>query len=432
MRRSLIVVAVAVTSMVAIAFLVPLAILTRDLAADRELASAERDAESVARLIVVVAESSGSIDIDQVLPSVSATDRPLTVVAPDGTVVGPPLDQGEDISPAEEGASFRQPVEGGEAVYVPVVTSDGTFVVRSVATDEAMTEGVVRTWIILVVVGVVLVMIAVLVADRLGRSVVTPVEELSEAAERLGAGDLDARVEPSGPDEIEAVGRAFNRLAIQVEELLRSEREEVADLAHRLRTPLTGARLTAESLPTDERREVILGQLDELHRVVDHVIAEARRVDRASMMTRSDLAQITGYRITYWEPLASDEERDVTVDIAVRPAPVGVARNDLTAAVDALIGNVFAHTERGVGLTVAVRESPGGGVEFVVEDRGDGFPSDIDVTARGESGARSSGLGLDIARRTVESAGGSMVVGTSPSGGASVVLRFPPLAASIV
>ena len=59
MRRSLIVVAVAVTSMVAIAFLVPLAILTRDLAADRELAAAERDAESVARLIVLVAESSG-------------------------------------------------------------------------------------------------------------------------------------------------------------------------------------------------------------------------------------------------------------------------------------------------------------------------------------------------------------------------------------
>ncbi len=177
---------------------------------------------------------------------------------------------------------------------------------------------------------------------------------------------------------------------------------------------------------------MILGQLDELHRVVDHVIAEARRVDRASMVTRSDLAQITGYRITYWEPLASDEEREVTVDIAVRPAPVGVARNDLTAAVDAMIGNVFAHTERGVGFTVAVRESSGGGVDLVVEDRGEGFPSDIDVTARGESGARSSGLGLDIARRTVESAGGSMVVGTSSSGGASVVLRFPPLAASIV
>ena len=72
-------------------------------------------------------------------------------------------------------------------------------------------------------------------------------------AERLGRGDLDARVEPGGPDEVREVGAALNRLAARISELLAREREEVADLSHRLRTPVTALRLDVESLPEAAR-----------------------------------------------------------------------------------------------------------------------------------------------------------------------------------
>ena len=69
-----------------------------------------------------------------------------------------------------------------------------------------------------------------------------------DAALALGGGDLDRRVAPAGPHEIADVGVAFNFLAERLRLLLAGERESVADLSHRLRTPLTALRATHPAL----------------------------------------------------------------------------------------------------------------------------------------------------------------------------------------
>lgn len=424
MRTRLIVVAVAVTSMVAIAFLVPLAILTRELAADRERLAAENDAETIARFLIVLPRE----DIEAVVAtggvSNSVTDRSASIVFPDGTVSGAPLDGDEELAPAFEGASYRQGVSGGEAVYVPVVTSDGTAVVRVVADAEAMTDGVTRTWAILGALGAVLVMIAVFIADRLARSFVKPVEELSEAAARLGAGDLEARVQPAGPPEIEEVGETFNALALEVERLIQSEREDAADLAHRLRTPLTGARLTAESLPPGEQRNMMLIELDELERSIDFVITEARRPIRQATGSSTNVVDVAAERAEFWTPLAADEGRAFSTSITEGVAMVAVPSSDLKAALDAIIGNVFAHTPSGTSFRLVVTATDTE-VVVLVSDDGSGFPHGMDASARGASGGASTGLGLDIARRTAESTGGALRLFAAPSGGAAVALTMP-------
>jgi signal transduction histidine kinase len=94
----------------------------------------------------------------------------------------------------------------------------------------------------------------------------------------------------------------------------------------------------------------------------------------------------------------------------------------LSAAVDALLGNVFAHTPEGTAAEVMVRATPGG-VEVEVADRGPGLPPA--AAERGRSGAGSTGLGLDIARRTAEAAGGQLLLADRPAGGASIVLAMP-------
>lgn len=422
MRVRLISVAAAITSMVALAFLVPLAILTRDLVADRAIASAERAAASVARVLVLAPAS--DLSPEAVLAATDVGDVPLTIIGPDGEAVGVPLDAGEDLRPALDGGTFRQPVEGGEAVYVPVVTASGTFVVRALATDEAMTSGVLRTWAVLGGLGVVLVGIGIVAADRLGRSLVRPVEDLSAAAARLGQGDLDTRVDPDGPEELRAVGEAFNDLAVQVDELLQTEREQVADLAHRLRTPLTGARLAAEGIDDPDARARTLDSLDALQREVDHLIDEARRPDRRRTQRWSDAAEVVSARVEFWRPLADDEGRSFAAEIGEPPMTLAVPERDLGATVDALIGNVFAHTPPGTSMGVSLRRE-NGEIRLFVEDSGPGFDEDIDVVRRGESGASSTGLGLDIARRMAESIGGGVTLGRSDLGGAAVVVTVP-------
>ncbi len=426
MRARLVAVAFAVTAMVALAFVVPLMILVRDLAADRELSAAERDAGAVARLVAVI----GSESIDQLVgPVLSAdgefNDRPLTIVIVGGDTVGAPLDPGEDFATAAAGTTFRQSVTGGQAIYIPVLGPEGeTVVVRALAEEEAMRAGVARVWWTLAGLAAVLVLLAVVVADRLGRSMVRPVDDLAATADRMGSGDLDARVEVAGPPEVRRVGTAFNRLATQIGALLQLERETAADLSHRLRTPLTGARLNADALPDGARKDQLVAQLDDIERVVDHVIDEIRRPDRQARGTVTDIDKVVAERVAFWEPLAADEGRKLDASINRSRALVGTPEADLGAALDALIGNVFAHTQPGTGLAVSVHRSNGPYVDVVVEDAGDGFPDDPSVADRGRSGTDSTGLGLDIARRTAVAAGGELLLRSSALGGAEVTMRL--------
>jgi signal transduction histidine kinase len=92
---------------------------------------------------------------------------------------------------------------------------------------------------------------------------------------------------------------------------------------------------------------------------------------------------------------------------------------------DALLGNVFSHTPEGTAFAVTVSARAERGVRLVVEDSGPGFPA-IDAVRRGTSGAGSTGLGLDIARRTARSSGGDLTVARSPDGGARVVVDLGP------
>jgi signal transduction histidine kinase len=95
----------------------------------------------------------------------------------------------------------------------------------------------------------------------------------------------------------------------------------------------------------------------------------------------------------------------------------------IKAALDALLGNVFEHTPDAAAFGVTLRRADVRDAELLVDDAGPGL--DPGRIRRGRSGGGSTGLGLDIARRTAEAAGGSIAVGRSPLGGARIALTFP-------
>jgi signal transduction histidine kinase len=290
--------------------------------------------------------------------------------------------------------------------------------------DAELQRGVVRSWAALTGVAALLVAGSVVVADRMAGSIVRPTRRLASAAAELGAGNLDARVEPDGPAEIADVGTAFNHLAGRVRELLANERELVADLSHRLRTPLTALRLDAEALEDGDGADRVRADADRLEQTVTEIIEEARRPIRTELGSRCQPLPLVSARAAFWAALAEDQDRAWQVDLADRSPDVAVEATDLDAAVDALLGNVFAHTPE--GTAVAVRLSADRStVVITVDDGGPGLPAD--AATRGTSGAGSTGLGLDIARRTAEAAGGRIVLTTSPLGGARVELRLPAL-----
>jgi methyl-accepting chemotaxis protein len=233
MRRRLALVSLAVTVLVALAFLVPLALLVRNQAADRALLRAERDAQAMAAALAVAPVTGNTMltpAVAEALLLAFGAEDGVTVIFPDGTQVGAPYEETAGLEQARSGAAFTARLDGGDAeVLVPVLaadapTSGSTVVVRTEVSRTEQTQGVAVAWAMLALLGVFLVGVATLAADRLARSIVRPVAALSEAARSLGAGNLDTRVVPDGTPEIAEVGEAFNFLAERLGVLLSAER----------------------------------------------------------------------------------------------------------------------------------------------------------------------------------------------------------------
>ncbi|MEN8233362.1 MAG: HAMP domain-containing sensor histidine kinase [Actinomycetota bacterium] len=436
MRRRLALLSLAVSSLVVVAFLVPLGILMRNQAENSALTRGERFSQSVAASLAVAGSSETGPGVSPELATMvfDAFGGPssTSVIFPDGEVVGMPTEISPNIERAQAGAAFTARVPGGAEVLVPVLAADSpasedTVVVRTFVSDAELTEGVIQAWAMITALGIFLIAVAMAAADRLGQSIVRPVTELSRAAHQLGGGDLDTRVEPAGPEEIAEVGEAFNILAGRLDDLLEAERESVADLSHRLRTPLTALRLQAETVADREDAAALLADIDQLEVAVDTMIAEARRESGGADTTMTaDVGEVVAHRSAFWQVLADEQGRATSLIIDPGEHRAPVPPDELGALIDVLIENVFGHTPQGAGYRIRVRSLSGGRSELSVEDSGPGFEA-LSAVRRGQSTSGSTGLGLDIVARTAERSGGSVRIGEAASGGALVSVVFGPV-----
>lgn len=427
MRRRLTLTVLAVTAMVAIAFLLPLAAVVRVVASDRALSVAEQEARSLAGVLASLSANPKDPGLPSIVRQFNSdqSGRSVAVFLPSGQRLGAPVEvPASELDVARGGRSFTAGSDGATRLWVSVRVAKGTVVGVVNVPDSLRQQGVTEAWATLAAVGVAVILLAMVLADRLGRSMVRPIVDLGEATRRLRSGDLQSRVTPAGPPEIAGVGQAVNDLADRIIELLALEREAAADLSHSLRTPLAALQLEADGLTDPGDRQKMGAAVHELTEAVNRVILEVRRARPARPNAISDLSAVTRQRLDFWSVLADEQDRTWSADLPDETVAVAVPSEELTAAVDALLGNVLAHTDEGVGFRVAVSAGPDGG-RLVVEDDGPGLGS-LPVARRGTSGAGSTGLGLDIVRRTAERSGGALVLGASASGGARLEAHFGP------
>ena len=469
LRWALVKAAVAGTTMVALAFLIPLGLMVQQTARDRGFTAAERQAAALGPALAI------TTDEDAISRAVASTDAgaqgrmavhlpaagtvptaadpsPTADPATDGarpggagaatgtTGTGPTIGDARalaaDVATAgSQGRSYTVHVPGGFALLQPVAVDTARVAVVEVYVDNAdLTRGVSTAWLVLSLVALALVAISVLVADRMGARIVASARSLAAAARSLGAGNLAVRVPLDGsradgsPAELHEAAVAFNTMADRVVHLLAAERELAADLSHRLRTPLTVLRLNAASLGDGDAADATRHAVSQLEREVDQIIRSARRApeDVPAVTVGCDAAEVIRERVGFWSALAEDEGRRWQLAGAEQAVPVPVQRGDLAASVDALLGNVFRHTVVGTAFSVDVLATDSS-VIVLVGDGGPGFADPAAALERGQGhgGDGSTGLGLDIVRKLAEATGGDLALGRSAVlGGAEIRLRL--------
>ncbi|MEV0731649.1 MULTISPECIES: HAMP domain-containing sensor histidine kinase [Polymorphospora] len=414
-------------------FLIPLGLTLQAETRDEALAEAARRSAVVAGALAV------TTDPDTVRQAIASTggdpaDQPVVHGLDTG---GTPRAGAPDVARAGEGGPVVVDVPGGVVRLERATAGDQIMVVEVFVAESALSAGSTGTWLTLAALAVGLVVASVVVVDRIAARAVGSARGLVQAALAVGGGDLGVRVEPSGPRELAEAGYAFNRMADRLVASRTDERELVADLSHRLRTPLTVLRLDADALDSDDtsvgsfsdaeldrRRTIrrIRQAIVTLEGEIDVLINTARKtVQQETEPDLCDISEVVRDRMVFWAALAGDQNRPHRVTGAQLRIPVAVPRAEFAAALDAVLGNVFRYTPQGTAFEVAVSRRDGY-VAVRVDDAGPGIADPDKALRRGTSGRGSTGLGLDIARRVAQQAGGSVSLDRARLGGASVVM----------
>lgn len=368
--------------LVTVVFLATAGFLLFTRAAAVSTSADQRDAAVVAAVLAV------SSDADDVRGTIARTgagaEGRLSVVLADGTRLG---------------AGGGSPVASVDGAVVSVVPAAVAFPFAAV----------------LVVLGVAVVTLGA--AVWLGHRPFTPVL----SALRVLASSTGRRVRLRGPQELESLAASINDASERTSQLLAKEREMIADVSHRLRTPLAALRLDADAVGSGPVADRIRSAVITLGHDVDRII-QALQPDEGESAGTCDVASVVEARMAFWSAHAADQGRMLEIDVG-EPAWVPLAPDALGAVVDALLENVFRHTPAAAPVGVSVVRHAGW-VTLVVEDGGTGVADPSSALHRGSSGGGSTGLGLDIARAAAEATGGTIHLERGRLGGARVRLRF--------
>lgn len=273
----------------------------------------------------------------------------------------------------------------------------------------------------------------------LSRRILRPVDSLTQAARRLGDGDLSRRVPESGGDEFSELAAAFNQMADSLQRSEESQRRLIADVAHELRSPLANLRGYLEALkdnvvpPTPDlfaslHEEAILQQriIDDLQ---DLALADAGQL--RYHRTRVDAAELLDTSRSAHQATADAVDVRLVVD-APRPVIIDADADRIRQVIGNLVGNALRATPAGGVVTLTATESEGSAL-ITVRDTGTGInaedlPYIFDRFWRADA-ARTrngggSGLGLAIARQIVTDHTGHLTA-TSTANGTVMTIELP-------
>ncbi|HVB47023.1 MAG TPA: ATP-binding protein [Burkholderiales bacterium] len=260
---------------------------------------------------------------------------------------------------------------------------------------------------------------AALIATRINR----PLGALTQAARRVGRGEMPEPLDVQGPRELRTLSSAFNRMARDLQALERERATVLAGISHDLRTPLSRLRLELEMSGAERAAaESMATDIDDIDAIIGQFLDYARGESEAPHSAELDAL---GAEIA--EHYARRGRKVSFVPGGVPPFPFA------TMALRRAIANLVDNALRYAGEPVEIVTRAGGDKAIVeVLDRGPGIPpgeterlkrpfTRLDAARGGQGG---SGLGLAIVDRVARAHGGTLELRAREGGGLAAVLTL--------
>ena len=343
------------------------------------------------------------------------------------------------------------PTDEEGAITEPITTSDGKVVgkvrlwvlgsdVLLTKTDTAFREKTIDAMFLAAVIAVA---ISVMIGLFVSRMLTNPIRRITGTAKQIRDGDLSARTNMRGDDEIDQLGETFDEMATSLEKDLKHERRLTSDVAHELRTPLMAMLATVEAMqdgvyPTDnEHLETVASETRRLARLVQQMLDLSRMENHTAPMNIEpvDMVELVRGVVNAQEPLF--HERDLRLRFADETQGkmpfIKVDPDMITQCVINLMSNAMRYTPEGgwvvvtVGLdrkhlTISVSDT---GIGIAKEDLSRIFGRFWRADASRAREAGGLGVGLAVTKQIVERHHGFISVESELEKGTTFTIHLP-------
>ena len=338
------------------------------------------------------------------------------------------------------------PAIGEDALVQPVVVNSETVGWLAVTPFQSVTEAggerfqqyQLRTSL---VIGVFSLLLAMLIAWWIARTLLEPVKRVAAATHRLASGDYGSRVAVASDDEVGQLSRDFNQLAYTLERNEKMRREFMADVSHELRTPLSVLRGELEAIEDGVRSldqssmKSLQGEVSMLSKLVDDLY-ELSLADVGALTYRKALCLLNDLlenSLAMYRDRFTARQLQIDLELPRQPVELLADASRLQQLFSNLLENAVRYTDVNGTLRISVgvdRDT----VRIDFLDSGPGvsatqLPRLFERFYRGESSRNrehgGAGLGLAICRSIANAHDGSLVADHSPYGGLWLILRLP-------
>ncbi len=256
------------------------------------------------------------------------------------------------------------------------------------------------------------------------RGQISPLKELSNAADAFGKGDTFFSLKPRGADEVRHVTHAFLDMRERIRLHIEQRTDMLAGVSHDLRTPLTRMKLQIEMLSKKEDKTGLKEDVNQMEQMIEVYLSFIKEKEVVSRV-KTDISSLIGNII-----LDAKRNGDIIIPKIIETVDAKVRVSDLRRAITNLTSNACRESNR-IEISLIKKEK---NANIIIDDNGPGidekdYSSVFKAFYRIENSRNLStgglGLGLTIARDIARSHGGEIKLKKSPLGGLRAILLIP-------
>lgn len=314
--------------------------------------------------------------------------------------------------------------------------------VRCVTSAKGISRQVLLVVLLIFAAALVIISIAFLFCLNFIKGVIKPINNISDAANKIAKGDFKQRIEPAALSEMGELVNNINSMAEELESSEKMKNEFISSVSHELRTPLTAIKGWGETVRmskdadmriVDKGIEIIIGETERLSGLVEELL-DFSRLQSGRMTFKEEridiLADLSEVVYMYRKP-ALEKNITLTYNEPVSICTVIGDEARIRQVFINIIDNSIKYNRYG-GMVLVEVEQNDNSIKITVADTGIGIRrEDVDKVKQkfyrvgSNSSVRGSGIGLAVADEIIKHHNGTLKVTSEENVGTKITITLP-------